>query len=120
MTSIVVSIVDLSMFCKTYWLPLYIKETYAYYRLSIAGFKPLTPRAEQLARTCVLPLLLAGVYGAPNMKEGYLAEYLKNLVLQSSVKQGAWTPVHTPELIDAVRFLWYYSDFSSRHHLPRY
>ncbi|BBM96804.1 hypothetical protein Mp_1g00840 [Marchantia polymorpha subsp. ruderalis] len=71
----------------------------------IKGFKPLTPRAEQLARTCVLPLLLAGVYGAPNMKEGYLAEYLKNLVLQSSVKQGAWTPVHTPELIDAVRFL---------------
>ncbi|KAL2651580.1 hypothetical protein R1flu_019708 [Riccia fluitans] len=71
----------------------------------IKGMKPLTPRAEQLARTCVLPLLLAGIYGAPNMKEGFLSEYLKNLVLQSSVKQGAWTPIHTPELIDAVRFL---------------
>ncbi|KAL3700165.1 hypothetical protein R1sor_018187 [Riccia sorocarpa] len=71
----------------------------------IKGMKPLTPRAEQLARTCVLPLLLAGIYGAPNMQEGYLSEYLKNLVLQSSAKQGAWTTIHTPELIDAVRFL---------------
>ncbi|CAM6092972.1 unnamed protein product [Calypogeia fissa] len=71
----------------------------------IKGFKPLTPKAEQLARTCVLPLLLAGVLGAPNMPGENLANYLRDLVLQSSINQGSWTTLHSPELVDAVRFL---------------
>jgi hypothetical protein len=39
------------------------------------------------------------------MKEGKLAQYLRELILQSSLKDGAWTSARAPELIDAVRFL---------------
>jgi hypothetical protein len=41
------------------------------------------------------------------MKEGKLAQYLRELILQSSLKDGAWTSARALELIDAVRFLWY-------------
>lgn len=73
----------------------------------MAGLKPRTPTEERLAVMCVLPLLLAGVLGAANMKEGELALYLRDLILQSTLKNGAWTPNRTPELIDCTRFLWY-------------
>jgi hypothetical protein len=62
---------------------------------------------ERLASMCVLPLLLAGVLGAPNMETEELAVYLRELILQSSLKFGAWTPTKNSELIDSVRFLWY-------------
>jgi hypothetical protein len=71
----------------------------------VAGFLPRSPTEERLAVMCVLPVLLAGVLGAPNMKEGKLAQYLRELILQSSLKDGAWTSARALELIDAVRFL---------------
>ncbi|KAG0609564.1 hypothetical protein M758_8G193900 [Ceratodon purpureus] len=71
----------------------------------VKGFKPRTPMEERLASMCVLPLLLAGVLGAPNMGTEELAVYLRELILQSSLKSGAWTPIKNSELIDSVRFL---------------
>lgn len=62
---------------------------------------------ERLASMCVLPLLLVGVLGAPNMETEELAVYLRELILQSTLKSGAWTPTKNSELIDSVRFLWY-------------
>lgn len=72
----------------------------------MAGFKPRTVVEEQLAVMCVLPLLLVGVLGAPEMEKGQLAIYLRELILKSATKIGAWTSTRTPELIDSVRFLW--------------
>lgn len=69
------------------------------------GLRPRTPVEERLATICVLPLFLSGVLGAPDMNKEELALYLRELILQSSLKTGAIT--RTPELIDAVRFLWY-------------
>lgn len=62
---------------------------------------------ERLAKMCVLPLFLAGILGSPNMESEELAFYLRELILQSSLKSGAWTPSKNSELIDSVRFLWY-------------
>ena len=61
---------------------------------------------EQLAVMCVLPLLLVGVLGAPGMEKGQLASYLRELILKSTTRIGAWASTRTPELIDSVRFLW--------------
>lgn len=68
------------------------------------GLKPKTSVAERLAVMCVLPLLLTGILGF-HSRQAQLAEYLRSLILRSTLKHGAWTPSHTPELIDAVRFL---------------
>lgn len=54
---------------------------------------------------CVLPLLLAGVLGAPNKREE-LAAYLKNLLIQGTAKESQSTKC-TAEIVDAVRFLWF-------------
>ncbi|MCO5584303.1 hypothetical protein L7F22_038227 [Adiantum nelumboides] len=70
----------------------------------IKALRPRTELDERLAALCVLPLLLAGVLGAPSMQE-HLPLYLRSLVLQQSAKHGALTPARTPELIDAIRFL---------------
>eukprot|EP00250_Pteridium_aquilinum_P009534 c18734_g1_i1 orf=241-3768(+) len=70
----------------------------------VKALKPKTDIDERLAILCVLPLFLAGVLGVPSMQE-QLAVYLRSLVLQYAAKNGALTPAHTPELIDAVRFL---------------
>lgn len=70
----------------------------------VKALKPKTDIGERLAILCILPLLLAGVLGAPDMQE-QLAGYLRDLVLQHALKQGALTSIHTPEIIDAVRFL---------------
>lgn len=70
----------------------------------IRGLKPKTAVAERLSVMCVLPLLLTGVLGVPS-REAQLADYLRSLILRSTLKHGAWTPSNTPELIDAVRFL---------------
>lgn len=61
---------------------------------------------EQLAIMCVLPLLLVGVLGAPEMENGQLALYLRELILKSTMKIGAWNSIRTPEYISSVRFLW--------------
>lgn len=71
-----------------------------------AGMKPVTQTEEQLVVMGVLPLLLAGVLSAPTVPHDILQLYLKDLVLQSTAKYGAWRPSHTQDLIDAVRFLW--------------
>ena len=60
--------------------------------------------AEELATMCVLPLLLAGVLGAPN-KHGQLAEYLRKLLVEGSMKESQ--PTKRNEIVDAVRFLWF-------------
>lgn len=70
----------------------------------IRGLKPKTAVSERLAVMCVLPLLLTGILGS-HSRQAQLAEYLRSLILRSTLKHGAWTPSHTPELIDAVRFL---------------
>ncbi|XP_075646838.1 uncharacterized protein LOC142617763 [Castanea sativa] len=68
----------------------------------IKGLRPRTAVAEKLATLCVLPLLLAGVLGAPN-KHGQLAEYLRNLLVEGSMKESQ--PTKHNEIVDAVRFL---------------
>lgn len=70
----------------------------------VKALKPRTNVDERLATLCILPLLLGGVLGPPTMEE-QLSEYLRVLVQQYTLKQGALTSAHTPELIDAIRFL---------------
>lgn len=70
----------------------------------IAGLRPKTVVAERLATMCVLPLLLAGVLGAPSKHE-QLAGYLRKLLVDSSLKENRSTKYNV-EIIDAVRFLW--------------
>ncbi|GJP86624.1 hypothetical protein CLOP_g16625 [Closterium sp. NIES-67] len=72
---------------------------------SIEVLRPAGPPLERLSRMCVLPLLLAGVLGSPNMREGYLFKYLREWVVSTCARSGAWSPASTPELIEAVRFL---------------
>lgn len=61
--------------------------------------------AERLATMCVLPLLLAGVLGAPSKKEK-LAEYLRKLLVEGNSKETHSTKRNI-EIVDAVRFLWF-------------
>lgn len=70
----------------------------------IVGLRPKTFVSERLAIMCVLPLLLAGILGAPNKKE-QLAEFLRNLLLQKSMSEVSWSVYHPDNLIYAVRFL---------------
>jgi len=58
---------------------------------------------ERLAIMCVMPVLLAGVFGAPS-KRAQLEEYLKRLLVQDISKE---TQRRQVEIVDAVRFLWY-------------
>jgi len=51
-----------------------------------AVLKPQGPQAERAAKTCVMPLLLGGVLGSPNMKDGYLKRYLREWVLATCTK----------------------------------
>lgn len=60
--------------------------------------------AEKLAIMCVLPLLLAGILGVPSRHEK-LADYLRKLLLQNTLRDGSWSTYRTAEIIDAVRFL---------------
>ncbi|RVW77484.1 LisH domain and HEAT repeat-containing protein KIAA1468-like [Vitis vinifera] len=69
----------------------------------IKGLRPKTAIAERLATMCVLPLLLAGVLGAP-YKHEQLVEYLRNLLVQGTVKESQPTK-RNAEIVDAVRFL---------------
>ncbi|GMN28193.1 hypothetical protein TIFTF001_001945 [Ficus carica] len=69
----------------------------------IRGLAPRMAVAKRLVTMCVLPLLLAGVLGAPNKREE-LAAYLKNLLIQGTAKESQSTKC-TAEIVDAVRFL---------------
>ncbi|EEF34329.1 conserved hypothetical protein [Ricinus communis] len=69
----------------------------------IKGLRPKTAVAEKLATMCILPLLLAGILGAPSKHEE-LADYLRNLLVDGTVKKNQSTK-HNVEIIDAVRFL---------------
>lgn len=71
----------------------------------ISGLRPRTAVAERLAAMCVLPLLLAGVLGAPNKREE-LAAYLKNLLVEGTTTETQPTKCNA-EIVDAVRFLWF-------------
>ena len=73
--------------------------------MGLADLKPKTDIDERLAILCILPLLLAGVLGVPSMRE-QLPIYLRSLVFHQVSKHGALSPTHTPELINAMRFLW--------------
>ncbi|KAJ6396403.1 hypothetical protein OIU77_021437 [Salix suchowensis] len=69
----------------------------------IKGLRPRTAVAERIATMCVLPLLLAGVLGAPSQHE-QLANYLRGLLVDGTLKESQSTK-HSAEIIDAVRFL---------------
>eukprot|EP00897_Mesotaenium_endlicherianum_P010297 jgi/Mesen1/9296/ME000060S08737 len=69
------------------------------------GLRPDTATGERLARMCVLPILLAGVLGAPGAREGALGEFLRDLVYSTCVRLGAWSYRDTPDLVDAFRLL---------------
>lgn len=60
---------------------------------------------ERLAIMCVLPLLLAGVLGAPASQEK-LSDYLRKILLQKTISDDSWSGYRVTEVIDAVRFLW--------------
>ena len=76
--------------------------------LLISGLRPRTAVAERLATMCVLPLLLAGVLGAPNKREK-LGDYLKNLLVEGAAKEPQ-SAKSTTEIVDAVRFLWFVTE----------
>ncbi|KAI3935545.1 hypothetical protein MKW92_052777 [Papaver armeniacum] len=69
----------------------------------IKGLRPKSAVDEKLATMCVLPLLLAGILGAPSRHE-QLAEYLRKLLVQSTARRVR-SVNRTAEIIDAVRFL---------------
>ncbi|XP_020218710.1 RAB11-binding protein RELCH [Cajanus cajan] len=69
----------------------------------IKGLRPRSAVADRLSTMGVLPLLLAGVLSAPG-KHDQLAEYLRKLLLEDNSMQKPSTK-HTPEIINAIRFL---------------
>lgn len=70
----------------------------------IKGLRPKTALTEKLAIMCVLPILLAGILGAPSRQE-QLTEYLRKLLLQNTLRDGSWSTYQTADIIDVVRFL---------------
>lgn len=71
----------------------------------LVGLRPKSAVAERLSTSCVLPLLLAGVLGAPG-KHKELTDYLRKLLLEDNSKENPSTK-HTPEIINAIRFIWF-------------
>ncbi|XP_021763619.1 lisH domain and HEAT repeat-containing protein KIAA1468 homolog [Chenopodium quinoa] len=67
----------------------------------IEGLKPNSSVMERLATMCVMPLLLAGVLGAPSKRE-QLESYLRKLLVQDTSEEPH--RLHA-EIVDAVRFL---------------
>ncbi|KAK7374867.1 hypothetical protein VNO80_08310 [Phaseolus coccineus] len=74
----------------------------------IKGLRPRSAVAARLSTMCVLPLLLAGVLGAPGKHE-QLAEYLRKLLLEDNSVQNPSTK-HIPEIINAIRFICIYEE----------
>ncbi|CAN8300117.1 unnamed protein product [Cochlearia groenlandica] len=69
----------------------------------IKGLKPRTVVANRLATLCILPLLLAGVLGAPSKREE-LTNFLRQILVENKTKESQ-SSKHTTEVLDAVRFL---------------
>lgn len=67
------------------------------------GLRPRTAVAQRLAIMCVLPIMLAGVLGAPSKHE-QLTEYLRRLLVQGTVTENQ--AKHEAEIFYAIRFLW--------------
>ncbi|KAI4352183.1 hypothetical protein L6164_006457 [Bauhinia variegata] len=80
----------------------------------IRGLRPRSALAERLSTMCVLPLLLAGVLGAPSKKQE-LTEYLRKLLLEDTDKENQPTK-HYNEIIDAVPYID--AKVASTHVLP--
>ncbi|KAJ1442565.1 LIS1-like proteiny motif [Sesbania bispinosa] len=74
----------------------------------IKGLRPRSVVAEKLSTLCVLPLLLAGILGAPG-KRKQLTEYLRKLLLEDNSKENLSTK-HTSEITNAVRFICIYEE----------
>ncbi|CAK8533811.1 unnamed protein product [Lathyrus sativus] len=74
----------------------------------IKGLRPKSSVAERLSTSCVLPLLLAGVLGGPG-KRKELIDYSRKLLLEDNSKENTSTK-HTPEIINAIRFICIYEE----------
>lgn len=74
----------------------------------IKGLRPRSAIADRLSTMCVLPLLLAGVLSAPGKHE-QLAGYLRKLLLEDNSMENRSTK-HTPEIINAIRFICTYEE----------
>ncbi|WJX77189.1 hypothetical protein P8452_60519 [Trifolium repens] len=74
----------------------------------IKGLRPRSAVADRLSAMCVLPLLLAGVLSAPGKHE-QLAGYLRKLLLEDNSSENRSTK-HTPEIINAIRFICTYEE----------
>ncbi|KAJ9562345.1 hypothetical protein OSB04_007505, partial [Centaurea solstitialis] len=70
----------------------------------VETLRPKNAVAERIATLCVLPILLAGVLGAPSKQE-LLTEYLRNLLVQSAMQEGQ-SAMHCADIYNSVRFLW--------------
>ncbi|PNX77077.1 lisH domain and HEAT repeat-containing protein KIAA1468 [Trifolium pratense] len=75
----------------------------------IKGLRPRSAVADRLSAMCVLPLLLAGVLSAPGKHE-QLAGYLRKLLLEDNSMENRSTK-HTPEIINAIRFICTYEEY---------
>lgn len=76
----------------------------------IKGLMPKGRLAERLATLCVMPVLLAGILGAPTKHE-QLPEYLRRLLVQTTLTESRMSD---SDIIDAVRFL---CTFTEHHNL---
>ncbi|XP_019452090.1 PREDICTED: lisH domain and HEAT repeat-containing protein KIAA1468 [Lupinus angustifolius] len=74
----------------------------------IRGLRPRSAIADRLSTMCVLPLLLAGVLGAPGKSE-QLSGYLRKLLLEDTSVENRPTK-HTPEIINAIHFICIYEE----------
>ncbi|GAU45831.1 hypothetical protein TSUD_115190 [Trifolium subterraneum] len=74
----------------------------------IKDLRPRSSVSERLATSCVLPLLLAGVLGAPG-KRKELADYSRKLLLEDNSKENR-PAKHTLEIINAIRFICIYEE----------
>ncbi|XP_022133812.1 lisH domain and HEAT repeat-containing protein KIAA1468 homolog [Momordica charantia] len=68
----------------------------------IKGLKPKTILGERLATICVIPVLLAGVLGAPSKHEE-LVQFLRKLLVEGTKEENQPANQYT-EIVDAVRF----------------
>lgn len=83
---------------------LFLVSSYYGDGLYIEGLKPKTILGARLATICVLPLLLAGVLGAPS-KEEELVHFLRKLLVEGTKEESHSVNQYT-EIVDAVRFFW--------------
>ncbi|GJU29765.1 armadillo-like helical domain-containing protein [Tanacetum coccineum] len=69
----------------------------------VKALRPKKAVDERIATLCVLPVLLAGVFGSPSKHE-VLTEYLRNLLVQS-IEQEGQPAMHCADVYNSVRFL---------------